>query len=409
MKKLLAIVVLGLLWCGNAYAEIFALKQCYYKYKDTQWKASGWKTDSEESKAYIDQTSGELKFSTEKFLYKEDHIISIDTNKQKIFITHKYNDFYIEQGKVWINFYETELGKKRKKKILRENPNDPYGFWKVYMRNYKNRQNFELSEFSLITYAEGIVIGQSTSQNTILDKKIFIDLNKNTYIIGYKLNENNLPQLGGYICNSQDTDSSIESVASSGTAFFISNKCYLLTNNHVIEGCKAQKINYFNKEYDAQIIATDKTLDLALLKVDTKNNNYINFSKSKIEKLQKVYVAGYPFGKGLSDDLKVSSGIISSNKGFEDNSNEFQIDAPINPGNSGGPIVNDTGELVGIAVAGFAKDKSEGINFGIKSSTARTFLNTNKVKPGSSYMTFAMNNKKLLNLLEESTVYTFCD
>ena len=196
---------------------------------------------------------------------------------------------------------------------------------------------------------------------------------------------------------------------SSGTAFFISNKGYLLTNNHVVEGCKAQKINYFNKEYDAQIIATDKTLDLALLKVDTKNNNYINFSKSEIEKLQKVYVAGYPFGKGLSDDLKVSSGIISSNKGFEDNSNEFQIDAPINPGNSGGPIVNDTGELVGIAVAGFAKDKSEGINFGIKSSTARTFLNTNKVKPGNSYMTFAMNNKKLLNLLEESTVYTFCN
>ena len=196
---------------------------------------------------------------------------------------------------------------------------------------------------------------------------------------------------------------------SSGTAFFISKKGYLLTNNHVVDGCKAQKINYFNKEYDAQIIATDKTLDLALLKVDTKNNNYINFSKSEIEKLQKVYVAGYPFGKGLSDDLKVSSGIISSNKGFEDNSNEFQIDAPINPGNSGGPIVNDTGELVGIAVAGFAKDVSEGINFGIKSSTARTFLNTNKVKPGSSYMTFAMNNKKLLNLLEESTVYTFCN
>ena len=197
-------------------------------------------------------------------------------------------------------------------------------------------------------------------------------------------------------------------IKSSGTAFFISNKGYLLTNNHVVEGCKAQKINYFNKEYDAQIIATDKNSDLALLKVDTKNKNYINFSKSEIEKLQKVYVAGYPFGKGLSDDLKVSSGIISSNKGFEDNSNEFQLDAPINPGNSGGPIVNDTGELVGIAVAGFAKDKSEGINFGIKSSTARTFLNTNKVKPGSSYMSFAMNNKKLLSLLEESTVYTFC-
>ena len=72
MKKLLAIVVLGLLWSGNANAEVFALKQCYYKGEDTQWKASEWKKSSEEPKAYIDQTSGELKYSIEKFLQKEE-------------------------------------------------------------------------------------------------------------------------------------------------------------------------------------------------------------------------------------------------------------------------------------------------------------------------------------------------
>ena len=66
----------------------------------------------------------------------------------------------------------------------------------------------------------------------------------------------------------------------------------------------------------------------------------------EIKKLNKVYVAGYPLGKGLSDDLKISSGIISSLKGFKDNSNEIQVDAPINPGNSGGPIINENGDLV---------------------------------------------------------------
>ena len=57
--------------------------------------------------------------------------------------------------------------------------------------------------------------------------------------------------------------------------------------------------------------------------------------------MQKIYVAGYPFGKGLSDDLKINEGKISSLKGFENNSNEITVDLAINPGNSGGPIVNE--------------------------------------------------------------------
>ena len=56
-----------------------------------------------------------------------------------------------------------------------------------------------------------------------------------------------------------------------------------------------------------------------------------------------------------------------------------------------------------------AKDKSEGINFGIKSLSAVTFLKTNKIDPETSIMTFGMNNKKLLQLLEETTVYTYCN
>ena len=102
----------------------------------------------------------------------------------------------------------------------------------------------------------------------------------------------------------------------------------------------------------------------------------------------------------MSDDLKISSGIISSLKGFEDNSNEIQIDAPINPGNSGGPIINKKGLLVGIAVSGLAKDQTEGINFGIKSSAAESFLKSNKIKPIKSSNLNARSNDYLLNILE---------
>ena len=95
---------------------------------------------------------------------------------------------------------------------------------------------------------------------------------------------------------------------------------------------------------------------------------------------------------------------------MKDNSNEIQIDAAINPGNSGGPIVNDDGELVAVAVSGLAKDLSEGINFGIKASSVKNFLDVNKAKYSTSSLTkFSLSNKKLNQLLEDSTVYTFCN
>ena len=210
------------------------------------------------------------------------------------------------------------------------------------------------------------------------------------------------------LCQPGDqSEGDIAGGASSGTAFFISNKGYLLTNNHVVKGCKVSKISYFNKEYKAKLIATDKTLDLALLKVKVRPKSYFAFSKDEPKKLQKIYVAGYPLGKGLSDDLKITTGIISALKGYEDNSNEIQVDAAINPGNSGGPIVNEKGELVAIAVSGL--DKAQNINFGIKSSAAENFLKSNKVSPNKSLMSFSTSSDELLEILEESTVYTFCN
>jgi serine protease Do len=157
------------------------------------------------------------------------------------------------------------------------------------------------------------------------------------------------------------------------------------------------------------LIATDKTLDLALLKAEVKNKSYIDFSSYEAKKMQRIYVGGYPLGKGLSDDLKISSGIVSSLKGFQDNSNEIQIDAAINPGNSGGPIINEDGELVAVAVAGMSKDVTEGINFGIKASAAERFLKSNKLKPSKSLFSSNKDNDKLLKILEEATVYTYCN
>ena len=164
-----------------------------------------------------------------------------------------------------------------------------------------------------------------------------------------------------------------------------------------------------HNKYDVKIIATDKTLDLALLKANVRPKSFISFSKDEPKKRQTITAAGYPLGKFLSDDLKINDGRISSLKGFENNSNEITVDIAINPGNSGGPIVNEKGQLVAIAVSGMAKDMTEGLNFGIKASAVANFLKSNKISPSVGYMNFSMGEDKLVKLLEESTVYTFCE
>ena len=197
---------------------------------------------------------------------------------------------------------------------------------------------------------------------------------------------------------------------SSGTAFFVTDKGHLITNNHVIEGCKDKsKIVYKDKEYPAKLIAKDRLLDFALLKAEISRNRFIVLSDDPPKKLQRIIAAGYPLGKYLSDDLKFTSGIISSLKGMDDDSTLIQIDAALNKGNSGGPIVNEeTGELVAVAVAGLRKDKTEAVNFGIKTNSLKNFLDANQIKTTGSKMLFSFGNADVSNILEESTVYTFC-
>jgi S1-C subfamily serine protease len=200
-----------------------------------------------------------------------------------------------------------------------------------------------------------------------------------------------------------------KSTGGSGSAFFVSNTGYLITNYHVIETCSSNsKIYYKNKELDAELIAKDQYLDLALLQAETKNNKFISISNKPPRKLQRIIAAGYPFGKYLSDDMKFTSGIVSSLKGYADDSTRLQIDAALNPGNSGGPIVDErTGELVAVAVAGLRKDVTEAVNFGIKAGSVKNFLESNQIE--TTTFTKKYNSGNIAQLLENSVVYTFCN
>jgi S1-C subfamily serine protease len=413
MKKLLGILVLGLLWCDNGFSQTLEMNKCYSKGKDTVWKIESWDLISKTKKRFIDPITHEMTYLDEKVASKEDSIVTIDINAGKIFITDIKSDYSIESTKALIKWYETtEPGQEYKKNFLEKKyDSNSMGmtaeqFWAFYIRNLEKREKIDQREFFLLTVTGNLVVGEIIEGTG--KTKIYINLDKGTYTLNYELNNKHISEFH-HLCNSKNTQHDGETAGYSGTAFFINNIGHLLTNNHVIEGCKLSKINYFNREYETNLISTDKTLDLALLKVDLKPKSYISFSRDELKKRQQITVAGYPLGKGLSDDLKINDGRISSLKGYENNSNEITVDVAINPGNSGGPIVNQKGQLVAIAVAGMSKDVTEGINFGIKASAAANFLKSNKINLNVGYTSFSMDDDKIVKLLEESTVYTFCE
>ena len=359
MKKIICIVFFSLIFSAYSFAEVISLKKCF------RFESDGKKTG--------------LSFNPSRNIKSE---YSINTNTGTVIflneITEKEHQKRMASWKK-SKYYDGTPGSQ--KITTAKYTIDHYDDESVYA---SRRSEVHLSEIRLNLYSGEVFLEMQFS---------------NPYKVTTAIFKCERPEQ-----SSPDTDS-----GSSGTAFFISNKGHLLTNNHVVEGCELSKVTYKNKDYDTKLLATDKTLDLALLKAEIKPKSFLNFSKDESKKLNKIYVAGYPLGKGLSDDLKISSGIVSSLKGFEDNSNEIQIDAPINPGNSGGPIINENGDLVAIAVSGLAKDQTEGINFGIKSSAAETFLKANNINPKKSMYSGIKENDKLLEILEEGTVYTYCN
>ncbi|MDA9710098.1 serine protease [Candidatus Pelagibacter sp.] len=196
--------------------------------------------------------------------------------------------------------------------------------------------------------------------------------------------------------------------AASGTGFFVSRAGHIITNYHVIEGCDANKLSYKGKVVNTDTLAVDKTNDLAILKAQIVPAKVYSVAMEDASLLEDIIIAGYPLGKKVSSAIKTSKGSVTALAGFGDNYSEFQTDAALNQGNSGGPIINQKGNVVGVAVANYGKKSGvESFNFGIKSSTLKTFASANNLKflPPNNR---ELSNKDLGDLITGGTIYLEC-
>lgn len=165
----------------------------------------------------------------------------------------------------------------------------------------------------------------------------------------------------------------------SGSGVIISPDGYIITNNHVIENSNSLEIKLNNNEiYEATLIGTDPTTDIALLKIDREENfSYIPFGDSDSIRLGEwVLAVGNPFNLNST----VTAGIISAKarnlNNFDKSPSSFiQTDAAVNRGNSGGALVNANGDLIGINTAITSETGSYvGYAFAVPSNIARKVI-----------------------------------
>lgn len=164
-----------------------------------------------------------------------------------------------------------------------------------------------------------------------------------------------------------------------GSGVIVTNEGHVITNHHVIAGQqKIQVTLHGGKTYPATLIGEDTLLDIAVLKIDA-NETFIPLKlgdSTNVQVGQLVFAVGNPFGLGET----VTKGIISAKeRSLSDNQRDlFQTDAAINPGNSGGPLVNVLGEIIGINVAIYSRDREnpgfQGVGFSIPSNDVRDAL-----------------------------------
>ncbi|WP_415320117.1 serine protease [Candidatus Pelagibacter sp. Uisw_092] len=392
MKKLLGIIIVGLLLSGNAYAK--AKLGIHFKNDNMIVIESSngmfshfWGRSSKEREKNLDKASSISKehcniYSKKTYLFRgynledgeQDGFFAIKGKGEFDIITSSYK--YHRIRFICANNLEDAL------KILKEDINNN----EIATINSKDYFLYNLDGWRAEKFKK--------VPETLITEK----LKKKEEKIAEKPKKKKPKQL---------PDDNKVVAASSGTGFIVSKQGHIITNNHVVDSCNTMKVTFNGNEVDAKTLAVDKMNDIAILKANIKPESIFPVSNDDVSLLEDVVVAGYPLGKRVSSAIKTHKGVVTALAGAGDNYSNFQTDASINQGNSGGPIMNQKGNIVGIAVATWVQEGVQGVHFGIKSSTLKTFANSNNLKFSSpNYL--ELSNKDLGKLITDATVYLEC-
>jgi S1-C subfamily serine protease len=175
-----------------------------------------------------------------------------------------------------------------------------------------------------------------------------------------------------------------------GTGIIVDEKGYILTNSHVVSDGTAETITVQltdGREVPGKVLWNDKSIDLAIVKIDAPNLTAAELGDSETVKIG-AYAAAIGNPLGMAFDRSVTQGIISGlNRSITVSEGQqtpitmdglIQTDASINSGNSGGPLLNSAGQVIGINSA--KAQSAEGLGFAIPINTAKPIVEEIKEK-----------------------------
>lgn len=201
----------------------------------------------------------------------------------------------------------------------------------------------------------------------------------------------------------------------SGTGFVVNHK-YVITANHVIDECEHIIVKHSHTDYQTTIAATDPKNDLGLLRLTQSITDSAKIRTGKPLQLGEIIaVYGYPLSGLLSKSANINQGNVNSLAGLENDSGVIQFDAASQPGNSGGPLLDSSGNVVGIVSSGLNKRYADitghipqNVNFAIKSNLVEGFLVSNGVKYETAESLSSYSLVELAPKAEKFTVFVGC-
>jgi serine protease Do len=146
----------------------------------------------------------------------------------------------------------------------------------------------------------------------------------------------------------------LEGATGGGTGFVISDHGHILTCNHVVPEAEVTVVSAGGDRWTVPILARQPATDLALLQIANFAAPPLRLADpSLITEGQTVVALGHPYGLNFT----VSRGVVSSRNRVRNGCSYVQTDVSLNPGNSGGPVMNERGEVVGVATAVLADSR----------------------------------------------------
>lgn len=209
-------------------------------------------------------------------------------------------------------------------------------------------------------------------------------------------------------------DDDLEEPTSFGSGFLITSDGTLMTNAHVVAGCRRL---YVANDKRARLLAIDVNLDLAIIKVaGVEGKPYASFSSDPARLGEDIAVFGFPLRTILADQLNMTIGSISSLAGMGGDPRHLQISAPVQQGNSGGPVLDPSGRVVGIVtsklnalqIAEKSGDLPQSVNFAIRHDVALTFARRHGVEPTLAPRETPLARPDLASRAQEFTLPISC-